>query len=799
MPPKKKQKTTKPAAPTPRSTRSRTRSESVIASAPPPKRSTRSRSVKAEPEDDVIDLRDDDEDIGEVTSGYELPKTDSWVEVPPTQRPACREDELGLIRPKDMAAFIEKGKYKANEDSMVWHVEQRPADASSFYFTKEDMREDAGPSRYVAVRPKARGGAAAKGKGKTVETTISTAGRAATSSAGALTQPSPATSSRPAPASQVASSQPHSDGLSDIFLGSGQAQDEEAPTFLDGESDEDNRMRQASQRPRTKKSPTMGDRIAQGLASQRSRSSTPRTAPSKLAAAMQEPTREQQTSKKGKERMQEPEPAPASQKEKRSTQGADGSEEPKRKRKGEDLKNLRSELNEDAFARSTGARHKEDFRNKLAAFSQARRKAQIERGESVDSSSDEADDGPQKRRRLGNGKRAETVSSDSDTSNSDSDSDSDSSSSSSDDSKDFIVADDQVEYERGFSPQDDEDVPPPTEIPQARPPTDGRWYDRDADGKIHLAPISHTATGAPSNSILAAHGLGGASARKGLDEMCLDWVEWAAARVLLSWSSLSLDDRKRLERNRAALRSRMRSVEESVSSVAMRRQFKWYLTQYPKIEVEALFSDEVDEYGTLAKNGCGICHRKSQKAQFKVTFSGLRYDQETLGPLSKRDDEDNDADSGHESDNSSDSDSSTSSDRSSDNETWREQGTDSRSHPSYTFFAGQHCAQRAAVMHKLHHWEWTTMQTLAKHDSIRFIRRLLWRTKKQGKGKDGELGCGAWEVALAVNEMISPSGRCVWKGMERAKEGKGKGSELERLRRRLKSSSEQAIEVNRAR
>ncbi len=43
------------------------------------------------------------------------------------------------------------------------------------------------------------------------------------------------------------------------------------------------------------------------------------------------------------------------------------------------------------------------------------------------------------------------------------------------------------------------------------------------------------------------------------------------------------------------------------------------------------------------------------------------------------------------------------------------------------------------------------------------------------------MGCGAWEVALAVNEMISPSGRCVWKGMEKGREGKqGKGSELER-------------------
>ncbi len=126
----------------------------------------------------------------------------------------------------------------------------------------------------------------------------------------------------------------------------------------------------------------------------------------------------------------------------------------KGKHKSDEAKNLRSELNEDAFARSTGARQKEEYRSKLAVLAQARKKAQIERGESVSSDSDDADGEPNKRRRLGNGKRATTVSSDSETSGSDddsSDSDSSGTSSSSDVSKDFIVADDQIEYERDSS------------------------------------------------------------------------------------------------------------------------------------------------------------------------------------------------------------------------------------------------------------------------------------------------------------------------------------------------------------
>ncbi|CDW96796.1 hypothetical protein [Sporisorium scitamineum] len=317
-----------------------------------------------------------------------------------------------------------------------------------------------------------------------------------------------------------------------------------------------------------------------------------------------------------------------------------------------------------------------------------------------------------------------------------------------------------VEYDEGFQPEDEVVASPTKPKPsqsQLASHLGRRRFERDADGRIRLIPISADApAGTSSNSILAAHGLGGASSRKGLDELCLDWIEWAAARVLVTWSSLSQADRERLEGNRAALKSRIHSIEESVGTVTMRRQFKWYLTRYPKIEVESLFSDEVDQYGTLAKNGCGICHRKSKKAQFKVTFLGERYNQETLAPLKKRgDDEDEDEESDSDSSDSSDDDSDSASDRSSDNETWREEGEDARDRATYTFFAGNHCAQRAAILHKLHHWEWMTMQTLARHDSIRYIRRLLWRKHRMGRGKDGKMGAGAWEVWLAVNEMIS--------------------------------------------
>ncbi len=379
-----------------------------------------------------------------------------------------------------------------------------------------------------------------------------------------------------------------------------------------------------------------------------------------------------------------------------------------------------------------------------------------------------------------------------------------------------------MEYDEGFQPDPSE----PTRQSRASPPAglvlvfptfrfSGSQTLRARSGWSH-PPTSHRFSGSSSSSVLAQHGLGGLNARKDLDELCLDWLEWAVVRVLLAWSTLSLDDRQRLERNRAALKSRMRSIEESAGSVAMRRQFKWYLTEYPKINVEALFSDELDKFGSLAKQGCGICHRKSQKPQYTVTVSGLRYNQTTLGPLRRKqrdsrrpkssDSEYSESSSSESESGSSSSDSDdsgTESDRSNDADDWAEEGVDDRGRRTFTFYVGNHCAQRASVMHKLHHWNgrpcrrWPSM-TPSATSAGGSGEKTEW-----AKEKDGKMGAGAFEVAFCVWEMISASGRCRWKkkGPDAKWQGGTKGgvSELDRLRRRLKSLQEQAIEVNRAR
>lgn len=750
-PKKKKQKLVQGSSST---STSRSRTRSVSTSAPPPtKKSSKKRTViKPDAEEEIDELLSDDapsqpsqlatkeeeeqyQDVAPMWDGSTGSSQDVWVELPP--HPKSKEDKLRFVKVRDLDKLKAKGKRKEQGyGDKVWLVDQEPADALPWHFTSDDL--EAGEEeevQVVAVRPKPR--KSSRGKSKAPTSSVQDSETRQIRAASLLPNEGGA-------------------GLEDMFFDSHEVE-EEGPLFFEGDSDDEDRMRNGTplrnqpsqQRKVVKKEPTLGDRIAKPPP--RSRSSTPR---------------------------------PSDRKRKSSTSDSEDKDKKKPKSSNKTKDDLRSELNEDAFARSTGARHKEEYRNKLAKFAEERRKAKIERGESVDSEEEER----------GNGKRKSTSSSSSD---SDDTSDSDTSSSSGSSSEDFIVGDDQIEYDEGFVPTSS--PPPPSSRPSSNL-TKGKKFDRDSDGRIRLVPPS---THSSSGSVLALHGMGAAGGRKGLDELCLDWLEWAVARVLLTWSALSSGDRERLERNRAALKSRMRSTEESVGSVVMRRQFKWYLTQYPKVSAEALFSDEVERFGTLAKQGCGICHRRSQKPQFRVTFGGLRYNQTTLAPLKSR--SESSSGSGSDSSSSSDeSDSSTGSDRSDDTETWREEGVDERDRKTFSFYAGKACAQRAVVMHRLHHWEWATMQTLAKHESIWFVRRLMWRKGKEGRGKDGRMGAGAWEVAFCVGEMIAPSGRCVWGKARREKEkgkGKDKGgvSELDRLRKRLKALQDAAIEVNRAR
>lgn len=429
-----------------------------------------------------------------------------WVEIPQLPRPGSTEDGLGFVRPRDKTILREKGKQKENTDSLVWLVDQQPAGADPFYFAEQDLREDGQASHLVAVRPRA-----GNAKASSAQPAKSKKRKSRTGSSVSVAQPAEASSSSSkknsennsiAPSATRAASlleasphtnllSSHEDGLDDMFLGSSDValrnaveREDAAPLFFEVVSDQEDMLRneaparsQPSQQPRIKTSPIYGNRIAQGSSSHRSRSSSPlpaMTVPSsrndKPNSTKEQPRKDKdrdEDNRKEKVRAKENERESAAQgqsKSKKHARSADSDTDPKSKPKSDDVNNLRSELNENAFTRSTGARHKEEYRNKLAAFAQARKKARQERGESVNSGSDDEEVSMQ-RRRLGNGRRATTVSSDSGTSSSDSSDDS----SSTDESEDFIVADDQVEYDEGFQPEEDELPAFPTKKKPSQP------------------------------------------------------------------------------------------------------------------------------------------------------------------------------------------------------------------------------------------------------------------------------------------------------------------------------------------
>ncbi|KAJ1032796.1 hypothetical protein NDA18_001520 [Ustilago nuda] len=653
MPSKKRQRTKSPSIASPSypcSTRSPSSSCAPATNPTANKKTSRRRAVKTESSDPDLELNLNPIEIKQlqVWHGTPKPQVKCWVEIP-TPDFRSQEDVLMFVRPRNKEALRKERKHKEYDDSFVWHVEQVPSDADPFHFAQEDLDRASGvdANRIVAVRPKATLDTVAR-KRKSSSTPVQPAKALGSRPAPVATQQAPAQASRRRTQSEAVlelAEEARDDGaLEDLFLGStsGAGMQVDDPLFFEDErSDYEDRLRTGThgraemvvERQRIKESPTLGDRIAKPSCTARqvrTRSSTPQPATSSTrpSTKSQEWT-DQARLKRNKD-----------QQKRRKRQQAELEQQAKKRKKdaktpkskmhehdtendakpaADDVKNLQSELNEDAFARSTGASHKEEYRNKLAKFAQARRKARLERG---------------------GGKRVESVShgsssSSSSSSSGDSSSGDSSSGDSSSDSEDFIVSDDQIEYDGQIEYDDglESSSPAPRPPTQPRPAVASnnnrrsRWQ-RDSDGRIRLIPVFElTQEGASGGggSVLAAHGLGALGARKGIDELCLDWLEWAVARVLLTWSSLSLQDRQRLERARAALKSKMRSIEESVGSVTMRRQFKWYLMQYPKIELEGMFSDELDQFGTLAKQGCGVCHRRSQKQAFKATFSGLRF------------------------------------------------------------------------------------------------------------------------------------------------------------------------------
>lgn len=330
-----------------------------------------------------------------------------------------------------------------------------------------------------------------------------------------------------------------------------------------------------------------------------------------------------------------------------------GKEKEKKRKKhpdDEDSDDLVADLNADAFARSTGTTMRKDFSARLKKFQAARKK-----GNPIQ---------------------------DSDADSSDSDSDSSSSSSSSSSSDGFIVDDEPVSKKakgKGNKPG----KKPPNKPSGIRGPNGGPSF-------------------SSSSSIMSS-----LASRRRLDigEACHEYCRWLLCKIF----DLNVPEAQK-DQLWAAREQCQRYADDSkrmITSVAMRRQFTWYLNHYPTIVRRGLFSSQVKQH-----RGCAACHRKSQTCDSKLILSGKPYDRKSLMFLDPEDDREMSSDMSTDADNAVE-----------------HAKPDDHGFPYTTrhppprkvhiFYAGSYCASRATLYHALTHWEYQLLQNVYRSTSVK--------------------------------------------------------------------------------
>jgi hypothetical protein len=210
---------------------------------------------------------------------------------------------------------------------------------------------------------------------------------------------------------------------------------------------------------------------------------------------------------------------------------ASSSSKPHKSRGGE-VDDLRSNINADAFARSTAPSTRKDFSSHLKKLQQARK------GIVVDS---DADDGSQSSDDSSSGSSIS------------------SSSGSSSGSSAFVVGDDEIIHESGKVVK--RKMPAPTKR-QRSPMTLGSVLGRKLE----------------------------------FGEACEEYLRWITMKILSTVTQLPRSRQEELRKARQHLQQYIEDSRRNLSSSVMRRQFTWYLTHYPNLDRRLLFSSEVQDH-----------------------------------------------------------------------------------------------------------------------------------------------------------------------------------------------------------
>ncbi|PWN30374.1 hypothetical protein BDZ90DRAFT_229394 [Jaminaea rosea] len=365
----------------------------------------------------------------------------------------------------------------------------------------------------------------------------------------------------------------------------------------------------------------------------------------------------------------------------------------------DDVANLRSNLNADAFVRATAPKGRRDFRSQLQKLSKARKGKNKQRN--IRDSDDDDDEG-----------------------GSSSDSSSSSSSGTSSSSA-FVVSDDSIEDQRARNDIRAVESQRAGQLhrPSARRPSPssrslGITNSRNGGG----GGEGPSASALSRNDALLLHG------RLDLDEAASEFYHWVV--IMLLSLPVSQEDEALMNRARSRLQSHVDDSLRLLSTQAQRRQFGWYLRHYPLFKREAMSRHE-------GKKGCAACHRKGQACEYRIILSGKPYKQDTLEWLDYGEDAEDSSDMSSNDENRAEHQHPADSTR-----------TYSRRLPpptasaeakkSYTshgrvhvFQCGSSCAERAEAMHGMIHWQYAQLNKV--HGSRDF------KVLKEKQARGGEI------------------------------------------------------------
>ncbi|KAK0555568.1 hypothetical protein OC845_000138 [Tilletia horrida] len=142
---------------------------------------------------------------------------------------------------------------------------------------------------------------------------------------------------------------------------------------------------------------------------------------------------------------------------------------------------------------------------------------------------------------------------------------------------------------------------------------------------------------------------------------------------------------------RGMIAKRMADGRRALQTMAIRKNFQWYLKTYPQMQRYILTNDELNERIDSHGYGCGMCPRKKQKPESRILFYGKPYGPE-LTPRQK--------------DEISSSDCNTDQSKDYKKHFFDVLPNAGRGKKNYwAFYVGSKCAARAQLLHKVMHWE----------------------------------------------------------------------------------------------